>query len=290
MRLLLLLLPAISLYAQPAGNVCNVSNAQTNGYVLTATTTGGRNCAWSPPSGGGAIPASAKALASDSGSTIIAATLQGNGAKVQLSTGTTTTNNCAKYDSNGNVVDAGFPCVSAPGLVLLEQHTVSAASSSAFTSCISSTFDDYVVKMIGLVPSASGSKIAFQFSTNGGVSYDTGTHYSWNSFVTVRNTQGPNGADAATSMNLVNEIYTAGASGSAISMDGSFEIFHPGNTTLWTTVIGQASTAINSGGTEPANWTMQGAYTTTGSAVNAFQVIPSTGTFSGTIRCYGVSK
>ena len=52
MRLLLLLLTAISLYAQPAGNVCNVSNAQTNGYVLTATTTGGRNCAWQASSAG----------------------------------------------------------------------------------------------------------------------------------------------------------------------------------------------------------------------------------------------
>jgi hypothetical protein len=32
---------------------------------------------------------------------------QGNGAKVQLSTGTTTTNDLAKYDANGNVIDSG---------------------------------------------------------------------------------------------------------------------------------------------------------------------------------------
>jgi hypothetical protein len=37
---------------------------------------------------------------------------QGNGAKVQLATGTTTTGNCVKYDANGNAVDAGFGCVS----------------------------------------------------------------------------------------------------------------------------------------------------------------------------------
>lgn len=35
---------------------------------------------------------------------------QGNGAKVQLSTGTTTTNDCVKYDANGNAVDAGSAC------------------------------------------------------------------------------------------------------------------------------------------------------------------------------------
>lgn len=38
------------------------------------------------------------------------ATVQGNGTKVQLSTGTTTTNDCAKFDSNGNTVDAGAAC------------------------------------------------------------------------------------------------------------------------------------------------------------------------------------
>lgn len=42
------------------------------------------------------------------GTTITAA--QGNGAKIQLSTGTTTANNCAKFDTNGNIVDAGLAC------------------------------------------------------------------------------------------------------------------------------------------------------------------------------------
>jgi hypothetical protein len=42
---------------------------------------------------------------------------QGNGAKLQLSTGTTTTNDCTKYDASGNTVDAGFPCGSGGSLV-----------------------------------------------------------------------------------------------------------------------------------------------------------------------------
>ena len=37
-------------------------------------------------------------------------TNQGNGSKIQLSTGTTTTNDCAKFDANGNIVDAGSAC------------------------------------------------------------------------------------------------------------------------------------------------------------------------------------
>lgn len=35
---------------------------------------------------------------------------QGNGTKFQLSTGSTTTDNCAKFDANGNTVDAGGAC------------------------------------------------------------------------------------------------------------------------------------------------------------------------------------
>lgn len=39
---------------------------------------------------------------------------QGNGAKVQHSTGTATTDNCAKFDANGNTVDAGYGCTVTP--------------------------------------------------------------------------------------------------------------------------------------------------------------------------------
>jgi hypothetical protein len=43
-------------------------------------------------------------------STANVGSVQGNGSKLQLSTGTTTTNNCAKFDANGNTVDAGAAC------------------------------------------------------------------------------------------------------------------------------------------------------------------------------------
>ncbi len=43
------------------------------------------------------------------------ASVQGNGTKVQLSTGTTTANDCVKFDANGNTVDAGAACGSGGG-------------------------------------------------------------------------------------------------------------------------------------------------------------------------------
>src|SRR6185369_6352930 len=49
--LAVLLCSAVRMMAQPVGGVCNVSNSQTNGYVLTAVGTG-RNCSWQAGSGG----------------------------------------------------------------------------------------------------------------------------------------------------------------------------------------------------------------------------------------------
>ena len=56
------------------------------------------------------IPLSAAVVSSNSSRQLVAASLQGNGSKVQLSTGSTTTNDCVLYDSNGNVIDSGAPC------------------------------------------------------------------------------------------------------------------------------------------------------------------------------------
>jgi hypothetical protein len=55
------------------------------------------------------VPAAAIQF-SDTGAPPPGISAQGNGAKVQLSTGTTTTNDCVKYDANGNTIDAGAAC------------------------------------------------------------------------------------------------------------------------------------------------------------------------------------
>lgn len=59
---------------------------------------------------GASVPISATVLGSNSSGQLVAASLQGNGAKAQLSTGTTTTNDCVKFDANGNTVDSGGAC------------------------------------------------------------------------------------------------------------------------------------------------------------------------------------
>ena len=63
------------------------------------------------------------------------------------------------------------------GLVLLEQHTASASASLNFTTAITSAYDDYVFKLVGLVPATNNQDIEVRFSTDGGSTWITGTAF-----------------------------------------------------------------------------------------------------------------
>ena len=91
------------------------SNSLTNTDLTGDVTTSGSSATTVVKVNGASVPASATALASNSSKQLIAATYQGNGSKVQLSTGSTTMNDCVQFDSNGNTVDAGAACGSGGG-------------------------------------------------------------------------------------------------------------------------------------------------------------------------------
>lgn len=84
-----------------AGLVATFSNPATNQDKLEIT---------------GTYSGSGASITAGTIATAALATVQGNGAKVQLSTGTTTLNDCAKFDTNGNIVDAGAACGSGGSL------------------------------------------------------------------------------------------------------------------------------------------------------------------------------
>lgn len=62
---------------------------------------------------------------------------QGNGAKVQLSTGTATSNHCVQFDANGNTTDAGAACGTGTGGVTSVTGTAPIASTGGTTPVIS---------------------------------------------------------------------------------------------------------------------------------------------------------
>jgi len=63
-------------------------------------------------------------------------------------------------------------------MVLLEEHTASNSTSLPFTSCFTSSYDEYKLEIVNLLPASNSVTFNLNFSTNGGTSYDTGSNYS----------------------------------------------------------------------------------------------------------------
>jgi hypothetical protein len=71
------------------------------------------------------------------------------------------------------------PGGSGGGLVLLEQHTASSSSSLDFTTAITSTYDEYLIELINLVPEDDADNLWMRCSTDGGSTFDSGSNYGW---------------------------------------------------------------------------------------------------------------
>jgi len=113
--------------------------------------------------------------------------VQGNGANLQLSTGATTTNDCVKFDANGNTVDAGAACGSSvsSGTVttfsagnlspLFTSSVANASTTPALTFTLSSFAADSLF-MNATGGSAGPSAVAMPTCTTGADLYNTTTH------------------------------------------------------------------------------------------------------------------
>ena len=219
-----------------------------------------------------------------------------------ISSGTIqSTTNALVGDGSGNAIAAsgtGTNCLLVNGgntscgggggggsFTLVEQHTASSSAALNFTTCISSTYDNYEIDVVNLVTS-TGSNMEVQVSTNGGSTYDTGNNYDWLSQY---------GVPAGTAIETANGVaamfwqsYTPTLASGA-SFNASLRLYNPASTTLVRQMGGQIVYQDNSNGIANFQWT--GIYTPTGTAVNAFRLLPSAGNLtSGTVRCYGISK
>ena len=169
-------------------------------------------------------------------------------------------------------------------MTLVEQHTANNTSPELdFTTCISSTYDDYVIKAVNLVPATNATNIKLQMSTDGGATYDSGANYTnryflWFSGGTQNNGGDNDGIDIALSpanSNFgFNSTTTLQGPQNAAADKGAYtqNIVFDGNASAF---IGAAA------------WGAWSNHT----AVNAFRVITGSGNLkSGTVRCYGVAK
>lgn len=178
--------------------------------------------------------------------------------------------------------------------ILLEEHTVAAAAELDFTTrnvgnysgaSFNTDFDDYVIRVTNFVNNSTAS-LGFQFSTNGGASYDTGSNYdSLLSYVTGASSAGGVGSIASTSIFWRPTATTALAANG--SWNGEWRIANPLGTSFFKDVIGQLAFRDGTSGLiAGANY---GEWKST-SAANAVRILPSTGTITGTARLYGIRK
>lgn len=130
---------------------------------------------------------------------------QGNGGKIQLSTGNVTTGHCAQFDSNGNTVDAGAPCGTGGG----------GAVSSVFgrTGAVIATSGDYSFSLISGTVGAAQMPIA-TVSTLGAIIPD-GTTITINPSTGVASAVGGTGCTVAGTSGQV--VYNSGSGGCASS-------------------------------------------------------------------------
>ena len=178
----------------------------------------------------------------------------------------------------------GAAGVSSDYIILLATQTASGDSSLAFTSLIDSTYKEYVFSIENWNPSDDGSYVYFQAGAAYNTTITSGAFRSENSEGSGDNF-GYAIANAQHQGTAEQIIYHETDADSDSCVSGDLHLFIPSDTTYVKTWYCKFQ------GTKNANTSMEvytsGVFNTT-SALTQVRFKPSSGTFDGTIRMYGV--
>jgi hypothetical protein len=170
-------------------------------------------------------------------------------------------------------------------ITLLEQHTASASATLDFTSWYSSTYDEYIIRIIDVIPATDNTDLQVLASTNGGSSYDTSAIYDFQVQLAWSNTTSEGGSLNNTVGPVAGNIGNDSTGGVA----GSLTLSNPGSTTTYKKFYGVMEffhATLNQFLNGPRGFVYKNT-----SAVNALRFKFSSGNIaSGTIRIYGVAK
>ncbi len=176
------------------------------------------------------------------------------------------------------------------GLVLVEEHTASNSASLAFTTCISSTYDEYQLELLNLLPASDANDFWLQFSTDGGSTYDsTSGHYGTGIESWIAATNSQTGSTSDTKILLSQGLSQISSNATYGGISGTYKIFSPG-LTQYVRVSGMTNSADSAGVQFDLGTVNAGSYRG-GSAANAFKILAASGNItSGNARCYGLAK
>jgi hypothetical protein len=171
--------------------------------------------------------------------------------------------------------------------VLLEQHTASSSASLNFTTGITSTYDDYIIDLVNIIPATDGANLLMTVSTDGGSTYSsTGYRWSYNYLSVGGTTAGTVNSLSDSAWHLANaNKNTTGLGGAS----GRLHLPNPLNASA-NKVLSLDLIQWNSGDSNPFKYYGGGSWGTT-TAVNAVKFLFDAGNIaSGTIRLYGLAK
>jgi hypothetical protein len=233
-------------------------------------------------------------------SAVVTAIGAGSSLEVKDGTGTPDVTGVVKMTfPNGAVTDDGSGAVTIAGggggggaLVLLEQHTAATSASLDFTTCISSTYDEYMIEILAIVPATNAAALYLEMGTGGGPSWDTtAAHYSWQSWRFI-----PDGSNGFAGDASAAEIIIDGNGGvEGISSDAaygglsaSYRLFNPNSGTVYPTIFGNS--VVYSANPAIDACVTGGRYIQT-TVITGLRFIMSSGNIAtGTIRIYGIAK
>jgi len=75
-------------------------------------------------------------------------------------------------------VAVGGDSSGAGSMVFVESHSASNSATLDFTS-LSDTYNDYILKITGLIPASAGNNLIVRFATNATPTWDSGNNYRW---------------------------------------------------------------------------------------------------------------
>jgi hypothetical protein len=172
------------------------------------------------------------------------------------------------------------------GLVLLEQHTASSSAHLDFTTAITSTYDSYEIELVNVLPASGSNNLYLEFSTDGGVTFDTSAIYDFAFNYSLAG--GPNGGGGPVNQTAFD--VAGGALGNVnFGANGVIYLRGPLSATLQKSITWNM-TYYHDAFNAVFNFTSSGVYKNT-AAVNALRFVMGTGNIaSGTIRMYGRQK
>lgn len=173
----------------------------------------------------------------------------------------------------------------ASGLVLVEKHTASASAHLDFTTGITSTYDNYILRVTSLIPATDNTDLRMQFSTDGGTTF-AASNYAWGRNATQfeAGTASAAGGSGDTKIVIFPTIPNAATGG----FGGSFSLFDPLSATTYKRMTGESVCMYNSAGLVHYA-TVHGALWLDATPVNAVRLVMSSGNIaSGVARLYGM--